>query len=139
MAHIGFWIIDSSFLIKLLCGCTMSIWCKNNSIVKENKVILSSKMWQEPKTVILCQLKAMYKLLSDCSSLWLIHAALSTCGRWLLNMLPFYLRPSWAKNPRFWWARPKWAPAGVTHNKLYSKVLCDRKQLKLKSEWKLDF
>ena len=41
----------------------------------EKKGILSSKTWQEPKTVIFMQLKATHKLSTDYSLCWLIIAA----------------------------------------------------------------
>ena len=49
----------------------------------------------------------------------------------------FLLRPSWVKITPFWWVRPKLMPASVIQNKLYSKVWCDKKHTKPKSEWKM--
>ena len=44
-------------------------------IMKKIKEILSSKIWQEPETVMFSQLKPMRKLLTDYSLLWLIPEA----------------------------------------------------------------
>ena len=104
--HTSFWRIDRPSLIKLIRGYTTSILCNITSGILYLsptwnapwiffKETLSSKIWQEPKTVIFLQLEAMRKKLTDYSSLWLITSAYISNKKFLcifiLSMIPFYL------------------------------------------------
>ena len=90
--------IQRVFYVRLTLG--FFTWPWHGIHFAKSEEILSSKTWWEPKTVIFPQLKAMRKLSTDYSSLWLIPAASmsyswrSICHQLAIGLFCLYPVPS---------------------------------------------